>query len=92
MEKNSRIFVAGARGLVGSAIVRRLRAEGFRDLICPSRAELDLTVRAAVEALFAKTRPEYVFLAAAKVGGILANSQYPAEFIRDNLAIELNVI
>ena len=92
MEKNSRIFVAGARGLVGSAIVRRLRAKGFRDLICPSRAEVDLTVRAAVDAFFAETRPEYVFLAAAKVGGILANSQYPAEFIRDNLAIELNVI
>ena len=92
MEKSSRIFVAGARGLAGSAIVRRLRGDGFRELILPSRAQLDLISRPAVDAFFADARPEYVFLAAAKVGGILANSRYPADFIRDNLAIELNVI
>ncbi|AWN17514.1 GDP-L-fucose synthase [Salinisphaera sp. LB1] len=88
----SRIFVAGHRGLVGSAIVRRLEAGGFENLLVRSRSELDLTSEAAVEAFFEAERPEYVFLAAAKVGGIQANSTYPAEFIRDNLAMQTNVI
>ena len=92
MEKDSTIFVAGHRGLVGSAIVRYLQAQGYGNLILKSRAELDLTSRPAVEEFFASERPDYVFLAAAKVGGILANSTYPADFLRDNLAIELNVI
>jgi len=92
MDRKSRIFVAGHRGLVGSAIVRHLRSGGFENLILRSRSETDLTSREAVESLFAQQQPEYVFLAAAKVGGILANSTYPADFIRDNLAIQLNVI
>ena len=92
MDRKSRIFVAGHRGLVGSAIVRFLRREGFENLILRSRQETDLTSREAVETFFAEQQPEYVFLAAAKVGGILANSTYPADFIRDNLAIQLNVI
>ena len=78
--------------MVGSAIVRRLQADGATDLLLRSRAELDLTDQAAVEAFFAASKPEYVFLAAAKVGGIHANDAYPAEFIRDNLAIQTNVI
>ena len=92
MDRDSRIFVAGHRGLAGSAIVRRLRAEGAGNLILRSRAELDLRNQAAVNAFFAAERPDYVFLAAAKVGGILANSHFPAEFAYDNLVIELNVI
>lgn len=92
MNRGSRIFVAGHRGLVGSAIIRRLEAEGFRNLLLPSRQELDLTSREQVERFFAKEQPEYVFLAAAKVGGILANATYPVDFLRDNLSIELNVI
>jgi GDP-L-fucose synthase len=92
MQKNSRIFVAGHRGLVGAAIVRLLRDEGFENLLLRSREDLDLTSRSAVESFFAEEKPEYVFLAAARVGGILANSTYPADFLRDNLAIELNVI
>lgn len=92
MKKNSRIFVAGHNGLVGSAIVRRLSQEGYTNLIFRSRKELDLTNRLEVDRFFAREAPEYIFLAAAKVGGILANSMYPADFIRDNLAIELNVI
>lgn len=92
MNKNSRIFVAGHNGLVGSAIVRELKKQGFENLILRSRRELDLTVSAAVSTFFETERPEYLFLAAAKVGGILANSRYPADFIRDNLAIQLNVI
>ncbi len=92
MQKTSRIFVAGHQGLVGSAIVRLLRREGFEDLIVRTRREVDLTSSAAVDTFFASERPEYVFLAAAKVGGILANSTYPADFLRDNLAIELNII
>jgi GDP-L-fucose synthase len=92
MNQKSRIYVAGHRGLVGSAIVRFLRKEGFQNLILRSRQETDLTSREAVESLFAKEQPEFVFLAAAKVGGILANSVYPADFIRDNLVIQLNVV
>lgn len=92
MEPGSRIHVAGHRGLVGSAIVRRLETEGGHQLLLPSRAQLDLTDQAAVDAFYKSERPEYVFLAAAKVGGIHANATYPAEFIRDNLAIQTNVI
>jgi len=92
MEQTSRIFMAGAGGLVGSALVRSLRAHGYTNLLTPSRAELDLTDQAAVAAFFQATKPDYVFLAAAKVGGIHANSTYPAEFIYSNLAIQNNVI
>lgn len=92
MDRDARIYVAGHRGLVGSALVRVLTARGHTNLITRSHAELDLTEQAAVEAFFAQARPEYVFLAAARVGGILANDTYPAEFIRDNLAIQTNVI
>jgi GDP-L-fucose synthase len=92
MDKDSRIFVAGHRGLVGSAILRALTQAGYRRLVVRSRADTDLRERAAVDRFFAETRPEYVFLAAAKVGGILANSRQPAEFLFDNLAIELNLI
>lgn len=92
MHPESRIYVAGHRGMVGSAIVRRLRADGFTNLVLRTHTELDLTDQAAVDAFFASERPEYVFLAAAKVGGIHANSSYPADFIRDNLAIQTNVI
>lgn len=92
MHPESRIYVAGHRGMVGSAIVRRLRADGFTNLVLRTHTELDLTDQAAVDAFFASERPEYVFLAAAKVGGIHANSSSPADFIRDNLAIQTNVI
>ena len=92
MRPESRVYVAGHRGMVGSAIVRRLRADGFTNLVLRTHAELDLTDQGAVDAFFASERPEYVFLAAAKVGGIHANSTYPADFIRDNLAIQTNVI
>jgi GDP-L-fucose synthase len=88
MEPTSRIYVAGHRGLAGSAILRRLRAEGFENIVTRTHAELDLTDQAAVNAFFAAERPEYVFLAAAKVGGILANNTRRAEFIRDNLLIQ----
>ncbi|MGS1013652.1 GDP-L-fucose synthase family protein [Rhodanobacter sp. UC4450_H17] len=92
MNLDARIYVAGHRGLVGSAIVRRLQADGATNLILRTHHELDLVDQAAVETFFATERPEYVFLAAAKVGGIRANSTYPAEFIHDNLAIQTNVI
>ena len=92
VETTDRIFVAGHRGLVGSALTRRLRREGYHNLILRSRAELDLRNRSAVNTFFAAERPEYVFLAAAKVGGILANRTYPGEFLHDNLAIQSNVI
>jgi GDP-L-fucose synthase len=92
MNRDARIFVAGHRGLAGSAITRRLQDDGFDHLLLRSRSELDLTDRAAVDAFFRREHPEYVFVAAAKVGGILANNTYPADFIRDNLAIALNVI
>jgi GDP-L-fucose synthase len=92
MNKTSRVFVAGHRGLVGSAIVRQLTSQGHQNLILRTRADVDLRHSDSVDAFFAKERPEYVFLAAAKVGGILANSTYPADFIRDNLAIQNNVV
>lgn len=92
MDQNARIFVAGHRGLVGSAIVRNLKSKGFDNILHRTHAELDLTDAAAADAFFATQAPEYVFLAAAKVGGIVANNTYPAEFIRDNLIIQTNVI
>lgn len=92
MELDARIFVAGHRGLVGSALVRRLRTQGFDNLLLRGRDELDLRDPAQVEAFFDVERPAYVLLAAAKVGGIQANSAYPAEFIHDNLLIQDNVI
>jgi GDP-L-fucose synthase len=92
MTPTSRIYVAGHRGLVGSAIVRELLARGFSNILVRTREALDLTNRTSVDHLFATEQPEYVFLAAAKVGGILANLSYPADFIRDNLAIQINVI
>src|SRR5205823_5279731 len=88
----SRIFVAGHRGLVGSAICRRLREAGYDDLILRTRQELDLRDAALVRSFFEAERPEYVFLAAARVGGVLANSSFPAEFIYDNLAIQTSVL
>ena len=92
MNNDARIFVAGHRGLVGSALVRRLRAAGHSNLLLRSSSELDLREQRAVDDFFARERPEFVFLAAAKVGGIHANDTYPAEFIRDNLQIQCNVI
>jgi GDP-L-fucose synthase len=92
MNTSDRTYIAGHQGLVGSALVRRLQAEGCDNLLLRSRAELDLTDAAAVDRFFSTERPQYVFLAAAKVGGIVANNTYPADFIRDNLAIQLNVI
>jgi len=104
MDKHAKIYVAGHRGLVGSALMRRLSlpspasgrgagGEGpYTNLVTRTHAELDLTCQAAVEAFFAEEKPDYVFLAAARVGGIHANNEYPAEFIRDNLAIQTNII
>jgi GDP-L-fucose synthase len=92
MHKEGKIFVAGHRGLVGSAITRHLQQSGYRNLVQRTHAELDLTDAAAVQGFFESERPEYVFLAAAKVGGIVANNSYPAEFIQDNLVIQTNVI
>ncbi|MEQ1663637.1 MAG: GDP-L-fucose synthase [Thiobacillus sp.] len=87
-----RIYIAGHRGLVGTALMRNLRAKGFANFLTRTHTELDLTNQAAVEVFFATEKPDYVFLAAAKVGGIHANNTYPAEFIRDNLAIQTNII
>jgi GDP-L-fucose synthase len=92
MKPDSRIYVAGHRGLVGNAIVRRLHNDGATNLLLRTHEELDLTSQVAVERFFESERPEYIFLAAAKVGGIHANSTYPAEFIHTNLAIQTNVI
>jgi len=92
MNRDARIYVAGHRGLAGSALVRALQKHGYNNLILRTHAELDLTCQAAVEEFFAREKPEYVFLAAAKVGGICANNTYPAEFIRENLLIQTNVI
>ena len=92
MRPESRIYIAGHRGLVGSAIMRRLQKAGYANLITRTHAELDLTDQSAVRDFFEQEKPEYVFLAAAKVGGILANDTYPAEFIHENLAIQTSVI
>ncbi len=92
MNKNSKIYVAGHRGLVGAAIVRRLRQEGYGNLVTRTSRELDLREQGAVREFFEQERPEYVFLAAARVGGILANDTWPADFIYQNLMIEANVI
>jgi GDP-L-fucose synthase len=92
MEKTDRIYVAGHRGLVGSAIKRHLEQQGYKNILTRSSQELDLRRQAETEAFFARTRPEYVFLAAARVGGILANITYAANFIYDNLMIQTNVI
>lgn len=92
MQSSDKVFVAGHRGLVGSALVRRLQAGGYESIVTRTRSELDLTDRAAVSRFFETERPDCVVLAAAKVGGIFANNTYPADFIYENLAIELNVI
>lgn len=92
MDKSAKIYIAGHRGLVGSALIRQFANEGYTNIVARTHAELDLTDSRAVEQFFAEERPEYVFLAAAKVGGIHANNTYPAEFIHQNLAIQTNVI
>ena len=92
MNPTDKIYIAGHRGLVGTALMRNLRVKGFDNFVTQTHAELDLTRQSAVEAFFAAEKPDHVFLAAAKVGGIYANNAYPAEFIRDNLAIQTNII
>ena len=92
MESAGKIFVAGHRGMVGAAIVRKLQSEGYKNIITRTSKELDLRNQAAVNDFFAKEQPEYVFVAAAKVGGILANNTYRAEFLYDNLIIETNIV
>ena len=92
MEKDSKIYVAGHKGMVGSAIVRELKRQGYENILTRSHAELDLTDQTAVKDFFERERPEYVFLAAAKVGGIMANSQAPADFLYQNMMLEMNVI
>ncbi len=92
MERTSKIYLAGHKGLVGSTIFRKLQEEGFMNIVTRSSKELDLRDQAAVASFFAQEKPAYVILAAAKVGGILANNNYPADFIHDNLAIQINVI
>jgi GDP-L-fucose synthase len=92
MNKNAKIYVAGHRGLVGSALIRQLQARGYNNLVLRTHKELELLDQAAVQAFFAAEKPDYVILAAAKVGGIHANNTYPAEFIHDNLVIQSNVI
>lgn len=92
MEKNAKIYVAGHRGMVGSAIVRELQKKGYTNIITRTSKELDLRRQEQVEAFFEAEQPEYVFLAAAKVGGIMANSKHPADFMYDNMILEMNVI
>lgn len=92
MNKNSKIYISGHNGLVGSAIIRLLKSSNYNNIITQNRSELDLTNNQAVEHFFSRHRPEYVFMAAAKVGGIQYNKQYPADFIRDNLLIQNNII
>ena len=92
MEKESKIFVAGHRGMVGSAIVRELERQGYTNILTRTHSELDLTDQRAVNEFFAAERPEYVFLAAAKVGGIIANAEHPADFMYENMMLEMNVI
>lgn len=92
MEKNSKIYVAGHRGMVGSAIVRGLERQGYTNIITRTHSQLDLTNQQAVKQFFAEEKPEYVFLAAAKVGGIEANAKHPADFMYENMMLEMNVI
>ena len=92
MDKGARIYIAGHRGMVGAAIERRLRGEGYENLVCRTSSELDLRNQEAVAEFYREECPEYVFLAAAKVGGIVANNSYPADFIYDNLMIQNNVL
>lgn len=92
MEKNAKIYVAGHRGMVGSAIVRELEKKGYTNIVTKTSKELDLRRQEQVEAFFTEEKPEYVFLAAAKVGGIMANSKHPADFMYDNMILEMNVI
>src|SRR5471030_731937 len=92
MNREAKIYVAGHRGLVGSAIVRALDRAGYNNLVLRTHDELDLTEQATVRRFFADEKPRYVFLAAAKVGGILANSKYPADFIFQNLQMQTNVV
>jgi len=92
MEKDAKIYIAGHRGLVGSAIVRKLKLDGYTNLLVKTHTELDLLDDKVVADFFAIEKPEYVFLAAAKVGGIMANNTYPAQFIYENLQIQNNII
>src|SRR5213080_4345900 len=92
MSPDSKIYIAGHRGLVGSALLRNVEAKDYTNLLTRTHAELDLADQQAVRIFMKKEKPDYIFLAAAKVGGIQANNIYPAEFIRDNLAIQANVI
>ena len=92
MERTSKIYIAGHNGLVGSAILRKLKKEGYKNLVTRASSDLDLRDQHRVAAFFEQEKPEYVFMAAARVGGIMANYNYPAEFIHDNLAIQTNVI
>ena len=92
MEKNAKIYVAGHRGMVGSAICRALQAQGYTNLVVRTSKELDLRRQDKVETFFEQEKPEYVFLAAAKVGGTIANDRHPADFMYDNMIMEMNVI
>ena len=92
MQKNDKIYIAGHRGMVGSAIMRNLQSKGYNNIITSTHAQLDLTNQAATLEFFQKEKPEFVFLAAAKVGGIIANSTYPAQFFYENMTIQCNVI
>src|SRR5215204_4695468 len=92
MEKNSKIYIAGHRGMVGSGIKRKLEAKGYQNFVLRTSSELDLRNQQAVANFFANEKPDYVFLAAARVGGIVANNTYRADFIYDNLAIQNNII
>ena len=92
MQKDSKIYVAGHRGMVGSAIIRELRRQGYNNIITRTHSELNLCRQEDVERFFAEEKPEYVFLAAAKVGGIVANSEALADFMYDNMMLEMNVI
>ena len=92
MEKNSKIYVAGHRGMVGSAIVRELQRQGYNNILMCTHKELDLTRQKEVDDFFSEEKPEYVFLAAAKVGGIMANQSAPADFMYENMVLEMNVI
>ncbi len=92
MNKNSKIYIAGHRGLVGSALLRKLQCDGYKNIVLKTRSELDLLNNNAVKSFFEKEKPEYIFLAAAKVGGIIANNEYPANFIYENLKIQNNII